>query len=392
MQTRGVSNARGSGQTKGGSRILKLAGRSLSAWLLFFPGEVAAQTLPDGFLVEPPAAKGCRRLSAAMSAEVLGAYDSNLYNDTSEPVAAAGVDASLGFLVCMPATDRVSWASSATFASGHRDGVFPDSDTNEQRLAGSVKTGLKIPLFGGGGGPGASFPRLTLAIDGQFSVSSNPVLASQASQVNQTASDTASDSGASSDGSSAPFPTDTFSATHERFSGDGHLIVDTSAKTLFDFDMAVLRSYNLLEDEYVALRAGVIARERLARFLFVGGGYSFERKWKDGGTSSDGLPSVSDVHTVRAEVTAPLSAVIIKLSYALANSVTFGDDARSSIRHQAELTFEVPIVERTLAMLTQFRYVDAVNGTGPDSTRLTASLGFRLRFGDGVAPLERLAW
>jgi hypothetical protein len=364
----------------------------LSASLLFLTGEAAAQDLPGGFLVESPAARGCRRLRAAMSAEVLGTYDSNLYNDTSDPVAAAGVDAALGFLLCMPAVDRVSWTTSASFASGHRDGVYPDSDTNEQRLAGSVKTGLKLPLFGGAGRGDARFPRLTLELDGQLAVTSNPVLVSQTIQVNQTASDTASDSAGSSDASSAPFPTDDFSATHERLSGEGHLIVDTSARTLFDFDMAIVRSYNLLKDEYVALRAGVAARERLARFLFVGGGYSFERKWKDAGATFDGLPDVSDVHTVRAEVTAPLDPVIIKFSYALANNVTFGDDARSSIRHQVELSFEVPLVDRTLALLTQFRYVDLVNGTGPDSTRWVASLGFRVRFGDGIAPLDRLAW
>ena len=358
----------------------------VSAWLVTGPSGARAQEQPFDVSVDGLGGASNRGVTEAMSAEVLGSYDSNLYNDTSAPVPAAGVDALLSFVLRIPTFGRTSWVSFANLGSGHRDGLFLGAGVEEQRFAASLKTGLTAPIYGGGD---SVRPKLALSMNLKLAVAANPILASQINSVNQEASDT-TDEG-SPGAAPAPFPTDDFSNTHERVSVEGKALGQAGRQTRIAFDAALIKSYILSGDEYRAFQMGASVRQMLGRVSWASVGYSFERKWADPAATADGLGSISDVHTARVEFVTPVAPVVLRLSYAFADTLTFGEEASGSLRHQVGLRVDVPL-EKSVALVAESRYVELRRGAGSDSTRFVVSLGVRVEFGEGIAPLEPLSW
>ncbi len=356
---------------------------------------------------------------------MLGAYDSNVFDKGTSSVPAGGADLTLGASIGVPLSQRVGWASGVGYGTNYRDGLGGNVGAgNTLRVDASAHTGIEVLLLGKTSLPGrhvkrASYPALKFGLEAKYALWSNPLTSQPKKQTDESVDalePAAADAEAPAGEASAPAEhgasndeggggggegaeegdgaeaasiqtgSQTFSNpnTHHKVSGTARLMLEASKAFSAGLHVGSGRDIVNLADgaevspEYNDLLSGATATYKLSpKYLWLSGGYSFERRIYDGPNAS-GAPQDFDVHGGKLGFDVPLKLVKFKVGYDLRFKFADSGPAANNTRHQVQIGAEVPITKMFAAVL-EARYTDTVVSGSADSIRFLGMSGLKVK-------------
>jgi hypothetical protein len=339
----------------------------------------------------------------SIRASVLGATDSNVLDDSKDPLAAAGADVGMGLQLAKPFGADFSIIGALTVNLGYREGLGTAAGKSALKIALSATTGIEVPILGrppirGLAGGELLLPALRLGFELRQDFAANPVVEQLEASVPDEAQNTL-DPNQSADTAAVP----NLQESGEQFVGVGTFTnpnthYKPTVNTYLTFDVAtglsLTANVGLARDlfpavdsaesrQYSELLSAVIGRYRLLRKnLRLSAGPTFERRWYDEQTFRDGTPRRFNTFGAKMEATISSPGVRIRLAYDPRYEVNDGAGAPDRVSHRFTTRFMIPIT-RFLSTVTEVRYSDTVRiqEGALNSIRIVALGGFEIHEG-----------